>query len=143
MVDDERRIAPLTMDRSEPVGNTEDTFGRRAHHVKIGNKPTEPVPVSGTFTSGSSATPTISNTVTVLANTEYSYAFPVDTKRFIIKARGNAKLQVAYATGQTNTTFLTIPPGATYSETELKLPSNTIYFESNKAGETVEITSWV
>lgn len=38
-------IASLAMDRDFPLGNTIDVFGRRALHVKIGNKPDEPMPV--------------------------------------------------------------------------------------------------
>ena len=35
----------LAMDRSEPLGNSADVFSRRALHVKIANKPSEPFPV--------------------------------------------------------------------------------------------------
>lgn len=34
------------MDRPQPLGNSIDTFTRRALHVKIGNLSTEPVPVA-------------------------------------------------------------------------------------------------
>lgn len=51
MADETPCVAALTMDRGLSIGNSEDTFGRRAAHVKIGNKITEPIPVSGSFTS--------------------------------------------------------------------------------------------
>jgi hypothetical protein len=35
----------LLMDRGLPVGNSEDVFLRRALHVKVGNKPSEAIPV--------------------------------------------------------------------------------------------------
>jgi len=42
--------SPPYMDRSLPLGNSTDTFGRRALHVKIGNSTGEPLPVSVTQT---------------------------------------------------------------------------------------------
>jgi hypothetical protein len=38
-------VSSLSMDTALPLGNSEDTFIRRALHVKIGNKTTEPIPV--------------------------------------------------------------------------------------------------
>jgi len=87
-------------------------------------------------------TPLIVNTVATLVNTEYSYAFPSNTKKFRIRARGNAKLQVAFVSGQSGTLFKTVFPGSEYEEIDLKLTGITIYFQSNKAGEIVEIVSW-
>lgn len=49
MADETPSISALTQDRGLPIGNSEDTFGRRSAHVKIGNLPSEPVPISGTF----------------------------------------------------------------------------------------------
>lgn len=86
--------------------------------------------------------PVIENFVTTLANTEYSYAFPVGTKRFSIRARGSAKLQLAYVSGQSNIEYITIFAGAKHEEDNIGSVSITSYFRSNKAGETVEILSW-
>jgi hypothetical protein len=87
-------------------------------------------------------TPLIANSVAILVNTEYSYAFPANTKRFNVRARGNAKLQIAFTSGQSGSLFKTIFPGSIYEEIDVKLTGITIYFQSNKAGETIEITSW-
>jgi hypothetical protein len=87
-------------------------------------------------------TPNIQNITTVLANTEYSYTFPINTKKFKIRARGNAKLQLAYTLGQTITNYITIVAGNTHEESGLSVTSLTAYFISNKAGEVVEISSW-
>lgn len=65
---EEFSVSALTMDRGFPVGNTEDIFGRRAHHVKIGNKLTEPVPVAGSFTSSPGGFAPPANTDALLAN---------------------------------------------------------------------------
>lgn len=53
--DETPSLAAVKQDRGLPIGNSEDTFGRRSAHVKIGNKITEPVPVSGTFSSSPGA----------------------------------------------------------------------------------------
>lgn len=84
----------------------------------------------------------IANVTATLANTEYSYSFPTGTKKFKIKARGNAKLQIAKTSGQTNTTFVTVSPGAIFEEQDINITTFTIYFASSKSGEIVEIWSW-
>lgn len=39
-------LSHLLMDRGDPVGNSPDAFGRRAVHVKVGNTPSEPIPIT-------------------------------------------------------------------------------------------------
>lgn len=46
MTDETPAISPVLMDRGTTLGNSEDTFGRRALHVKVGNKASEQIPVS-------------------------------------------------------------------------------------------------
>jgi hypothetical protein len=87
-------------------------------------------------------TPLIANQVVTLANTEYSYTFPANTKKFSLRTRGNARLQVAFVATQSGSNFITVYPGNTYEEIGLKITGITAYFQSNKAGETVEILSW-
>jgi hypothetical protein len=86
-------------------------------------------------------TPVIANINSVLANTEYNYTFPTNTKKFKFKARGNSKIQFSFVTGQTDKQYITIHPGGIYEETGLG--SNvTIYFQTSKANEIIEILSW-
>lgn len=87
-------------------------------------------------------TPLVINLIAILANTEYSYTFPTNTKKFSLRTRGNAKIQLAFVSSQSGTNFITIYPGNSYEEKELKLVSVTAHFQLNKAGETVEILSW-
>lgn len=87
-------------------------------------------------------TPVIVNIAIPLANTEQSYALPADTKKFRIRARGNAKLQMSFVSGDSGTNFMTIFPGNVYEETGLDISTTTVYFQSSKASETVEILSW-
>jgi hypothetical protein len=44
---EDKALSNLLMDRAYPLGNSEDDFLRRALHVKIGNKITEPLPMGG------------------------------------------------------------------------------------------------
>lgn len=74
-----------------------------------------------------------------VAGTEYSQILPGNNKGFEVKARGNSKLQLAYAAGQSGTNYITIPPGASLENRNYHV-SRTLYLQSSKAGETVEIT---
>lgn len=58
-----------------------------------------------------------------------------------LRARGMAKIQLASATGLTNTTFFTIFPGEVY-EDDLISTTMTLYFQSSKAAEIIEILIW-
>ena len=85
--------------------------------------------------------PVITNFNALLANTEYNYTFPVNTKKFKFKARGNSKIQFSFTNGQSSTQYITIYPGGIYEETGLG-STVTIYFQTSKANEIVEILSW-
>ena len=87
-------------------------------------------------------TPTIANIVAVLANTEYSYALPLNTTRYSVMARGMGKLQVAFTSGDTSTNFITVSPGAKLREECASTMSIILRFQSTKAGEVIEILSW-
>jgi hypothetical protein len=90
------------------------------------------------------STPTVTNSTTpVTANTETSIALPAGTKKFKLRARGNAKLQLAYTATESGTTYWTVMPGACYFEELLDSgTSYTIYIQSNKASTVVELVSW-
>lgn len=107
--------------------------------------------VTGTGASISSATITglvastpnsVSNTTLVTANTEVGIALPANTVRFKLKARNGGTLQVAYGSTESGTAFWTIYPGDTLEETAINAASLTIYVQSPKAGEIVEISTW-
>lgn len=102
-----------------------------------------PLPISGTLTVGdSSGNPNIFNIDAAVADTEYSQALPAGTTQFLIRARNNAKLQISYLAGQTNTVFLTVTPGSIYVVDSVKLTGKTIYFQSTKDNTDVEIVAW-
>ena len=86
--------------------------------------------------------PTISNTTMTSANTEYSYAFPAGTRAFRIKLRDlNALLKIAFVSGQSGSTYITVPYGD-YLEMRAKVGGSTIYFQSPAAAQTAEIKTW-
>lgn len=94
------------------------------------------------FAASSATIPNIKNIVTILANTEYSYALPISTKKFKIRARGSAKLQLAFTPTFSGTEFITIFAGNNHEETGLNISTTTLYFQSSKANEVIEIFSW-
>lgn len=93
--------------------------------------------------SETATTPTIVNVTALLANTEYSYALPSNTKRFTLRARGSAKLQMCFASGQSGSNYITIFPGNIHIEKGINIVGITVYFQSSKANEVIEILGWV
>lgn len=87
--------------------------------------------------------PVINNTTMTSADTEYSYDIPAGTKRFEIKLRAlNALLKLAFTSGESGTTYITIPYGASYLEEDVKAGPITLYFQSSSASQVAEIKSW-
>jgi hypothetical protein len=78
----------------------------------------------------------------VTPNTEFSQALNNGVKKLIIRTRGNGNLQVCFESGNSNIEFFTIPCGATYSEDNLNLNGVTLYLQTNKASEVIEILEW-
>jgi len=90
------------------------------------------------------ANPTIVNPVSPgTANTEFSQALTGNIKQFMIRARErNAKVQIAFNTGESGTTFFTIEKGAVLSIDNINAISPTIYMQTNKTSVTIEIMYW-
>jgi hypothetical protein len=94
------------------------------------------IPIKG------ATTPLIINLSVPLADTEVSQAIADGTKRISIKARGNGKLRLAYVSGETTTNYLTIWPGNEEVLDIITTNGLTLYFQSSKASETIEIHTW-
>ena len=101
-----------------------------------------PFPVEATINLSNVDTPTIFNVTMATKGTEYSQLLPDNTARFILRARNNAKLQLSYISGQTDSNYLTIIPGNIYTVEAVKLTGKTIYFQSTKDNTIVEIVTW-
>jgi hypothetical protein len=93
---------------------------------------------------GGASSPTIFNVSAAVAGTEYSQALPANTKRFSMQVRNNtAALQFAFVSGQSGTNYILLPRGASYEAYNLLTTSLSVYFQTNKNGQTVEILAWV
>jgi hypothetical protein len=99
------------------------------------------ISVSGGLTPVSS--PTIYNLTLTTAATEYSQVIPSGTKRIEVSNRNNQLLRLAFVSGGTSVAWLTISPGASYSEVDLAVTSLTVYLQAPSAsGSVAEIIAW-
>ena len=112
-----------------------DRAGEPAVDVYISN----PGDINGT----SATTPNVYNISVASANTEESQALPANTKAFIIRVRGaSANLKLAFTSGQSGSTFLSVPRGSSYRESGLNVSSLTIYFQTDQPSQVVELITW-
>lgn len=93
------------------------------------------------------ATTVNEQTVTLTsANTEYSLAFPANTKRFSFNNKGGNDTRYAFATGKVAGSveaFGVLPGGMTEFEDGLNLSTTlTVYFASASAGDKVYVRWW-
>jgi transcription elongation GreA/GreB family factor len=89
------------------------------------------------------STPLVSNISMPTAGTEYTFTIPAGTKRFSIKLRGVAQLNVTYTSGASGTNYILISAGCEYNEENLDLGSGLpIYFQANKNTQVLEIITW-
>lgn len=88
-----------------------------------------------------SSSPTVFNVSVPLANTEMSQALGSNVKKILLRARGASRTQFSFVSGESNINFITIPAGASYHVDQLNF-SGTIYFQTSKGGEVVEILAW-
>jgi len=96
------------------------------------------IAVSSSLTTGKTE-----NAVIAAANVEQSHTFPAGTKSFMMKARGAGKLKIAFDSGTSGTSYMTIWPGAFYRSPEFSSAAKIIYYQSPIAGLEVEFESWV
>jgi len=89
--------------------------------------------------------PMVANQTLTVADTEYSYTLPNDTRSFFLRARNNRKIQVAFEEGTSGSTYFSVGEGITYYEDELYVSGGkpvTLYFQCAIAGEVLEIVLW-
>lgn len=91
----------------------------------------------------SAGSPLIQNISMGVGGNEYSVTLLASTVRYVLKNRGDAKLQLAFISGQTGTNYITISPGSVFKEDNLRLTSNlTIYVQASKNSQVLEVLSW-
>lgn len=88
-----------------------------------------------------STSPKIYNKAITLAATEESQVLTNGTKRFTIRVRGYSSLKLAFVSGESGTNYITIPRGCSMTSDWLDV-SDTLYFQTDKANQVVEILEW-
>lgn len=87
--------------------------------------------------------PTVVNVTLTSANTEYTYNIPNDISTITVKSRTAADFKMATTSGQSGTTYFTVPSGLAYYETQIaSFNSHQLYFQSANAGQIIEIIYW-
>lgn len=87
-------------------------------------------------------TPTVYNVTMTNANTEYSLQLPETCYAFEIKCRGDYDIKLSFSSGQSGTTYFTIPAGEVYWIINVALANKTIYFQCPTAGQVAEIITY-
>lgn len=135
----EQEIERHTYDEEPVVARRVSIVDKHGDKIDSSN----PLPVAATVVVSSVGTPYLFNAVCPVAGTEYSQLLPNNTAQLQLKARNSqAKLQLAWISGATSTTFLTLTPGTIYTLENVKLTNKTVYFNSNKDNTIVEILVW-
>lgn len=88
------------------------------------------------------ATPDVHNVTMTSADTEYSQALSANTKKFMIKCRGNYDIKLAFASGESGTAYINIPSGGNYWDDMIQPTSITLYFQCATAAQVAEIVEW-
>lgn len=107
-------------------------------HQNVRNTDEEPLSVTNVETI---TNPKIYNISVASADTEISQTLSASTKRITIRVRGNSVLKVSFLEGESGTNYIKVPMGCSYNETDLRF-SGTIYFQTVKASQVVEIIEW-
>jgi hypothetical protein len=81
----------------------------------------------------------ITNVDAPVANTEYSLALSANLKSITIRSRLVSRVQFAFVSGESNVTYMTIPAGASFSQSNLTLSAATLYFQTNIDSNTLEV----
>jgi hypothetical protein len=77
-----------------------------------------------------------------LAGTEYSFPIPDGTKQYLIKLRFSGTLQVADQPGASGTNYIEVPSWCFLSEDFLTTSGLTLYFQSPKPSQVLEVITW-
>ncbi len=93
---------------------------------------------------GMAHTPLITNLSAPVGGTEVSHAFAANTQRFEVKARSSlaTEIQFAFVSGESSTLFFTIVAGELHSEADLDLTGVTIFLQTDKNNQIIEIKEW-
>ena len=88
-------------------------------------------------------TPDVDNLSMPTSGTEYNYTFTTNTTKFKVRSRKSAKLQIAFSSGDTGTTYFTVAPGNIFSVDGILTTAGTkLYVQSTKNADDLEIVYW-
>ena len=76
------------------------------------------------------------------ANTEYSAALTQNVSFFEVKCRSLNDLKMSLTSGESGTTYITIPAGSGWSSRGPIFGTKTIYLQCGSAGVVAEISEW-
>ena len=129
------QIANLVTDKAMVAGTYDSISGQFKFLRSINGR----LLVDADFTNVT--TETVEHVVLTLANTEYSYTLPANTKAIMVKSQSGHDFKYAPNVGESGTKFLTLP---LYEKSGIEpVTTRIIYFQSKRAGEVMEISSWV
>ena len=103
---------------------------------------------AGPSTTGSSGlsvtTPEIENITVASANIEYTHTLPANTKYFKLKSRNDSVIKLSFTNGESNVKYIKICPGFQYeSPVSFEIGASiSLYFQTSKINEVIEIESW-
>ncbi len=83
--------------------------------------------------------PTIVNLTLTSASTEYSTTLPNDVGAITIQSRTAADFKMGTNPTESGTKYFTIKSGTAYYETSIGIQAKTLYFQSDNAGQVIEI----
>jgi hypothetical protein len=145
-----RPSIPL-QEHERAVYEEEPTVAKRVFIVDELGNPVDaenPLPVLATVSDNAPQSRFAFRVVCPAADTEMAQIIPNNTKKLYVGIQDlSAKLRVSFTLNGTIeagvNNFTTIQMGNSYFREGLKLVGKTLYFQSNKAGVTVEIEAWV
>lgn len=115
---------------------------KKDYYLKVGGSPSgDPIPPIPVIFDNPS-TPKITNLLVPNQNIEVEHVLVPNCRRFLLRARGNSRVQFSFVSGESSTNFVTIPLGGYHEVDNVEIPQSSIFLQLNKDGDTVEILEW-
>ena len=127
----------------ERIGSVESAGVRRLAVDAAGVS----INVSGISISGlnqAPRTPSVSNVAVATSGVETSFVLPDETQKFTVRVRGmDSNMRLAFSSGDTvSGPYLTIRRGVSFFEDNVNTDAVTLYFQTDKSSQVVEILTW-
>ena len=87
--------------------------------------------------------PKIYNVPAAVTGTEYSKALSAGTRKIMFKTKSTgAKIKFSFVAGESGTKFISVGKNTSHEVNDLNLSSATLYFQTNKNTQTLQIMEW-